>query len=459
MGQAISKNVAKNITNVQTSVENSTNVTNEQASFVNNYTELDNCNIYGNVAISNDSHTVAKNTQVAKVTNTTQINNTIQQNLQQTAKAMMGSLGFGTADANNLGTNTTNSTSNIKNTVNLLSTQYSFQTSGVFCENSNIGGSLSVNNLADSNFSSSQQLDQKSVSTIVNNITQSIKQKSSATVQGAAALLIALAILIAALGYGIEEPLNSRGGKIIICVILVIALGALCLWLYTIWGSVSAPVVSTFGPSGLCQGPAKTDNGKSTAPGPGPGPSPAAAGKKGLSKKSQVVNNAPMIYSTSLDGVAPNLIDLSVANVASGLYDNASSKGANQGLIQNQKAVSQMLSYQINRGYNAGTFLQLGLGGRGLVNASLNEIGTPLLDQQLNNDTTGPIWWSAQDTTNVSFLRDPSKAYSYLWFDPLNIVGYYNRDQPRLKPHIATPTTTLITRLIFWLNLLHPFII
>ena len=62
---------------------------------------------------------------------------------------------------------------------------------------------------------------------------QSIKQKASATVQGLASFIIALAILIGVVLWGLAKPLSSGAAKIVIGFVMVILLFALAAWAYT----------------------------------------------------------------------------------------------------------------------------------------------------------------------------------------------------------------------------------
>ena len=96
------------------------------------------------------------------------------------------------------------------------------------CQNSTfIGKNFLLTQNSGADFFSSQVVNNSQISDIANNISQSIEQKATATVQGMGAFLLIFAIIIAASGYAISKPLSSGGFKIVIASVVVIGIGTL----------------------------------------------------------------------------------------------------------------------------------------------------------------------------------------------------------------------------------------
>jgi hypothetical protein len=116
-----------------------------------------------------------------------------------------------------------NATTNIVNAMKTGSSQFSNTSQTFVCDNSTIiAKNLKIDFSGKSNFLSDQTLDNSQVADVVNKISQTATQKASSKVEGIAGFILALAVLIAAMGYSIAKPLSSGGGKIIIIIIIIV---------------------------------------------------------------------------------------------------------------------------------------------------------------------------------------------------------------------------------------------
>ena len=464
MGVAISTNVASNMASVSNNISHSTSISDIQKGVINNQIGLDRCTIYGGTTINNTSTTVATNTQVAKITNDDSVNNTIAQQLQQTAKAMMGSLGVGIADASNYGYNTTSATTSVKTKVSQLSSQSAYNDNGFWCQDSTIYGGLTVNDTTNDSFTSNQQLQEQNRVQVTNDITQAIKQKASATVQGLGAFIIAIAVCIAAGGYALSkmDPIHKSGSlsscevlcsfrpakrssgfnynmngtaktsnksrishtglKIMMFTLVTVTYGILITWIY-LSGFKPSVTAGSYGPTGICKGPVKNVKPNSM----------------------QNVSNGLIQYASPLQnpsGGDPSLVKISIINVAANLLQPALGAGADRGKIPNTEQISENMINQINHGFNAGTYIQLGIGGRGINIDSKIALFTDLPSSNCEKNCAALFSLpSKSSTTFPSPFRDNTNAFFYLYYDPLNIVGKYNKtsdQQPIIN--LKTPT-------------------
>ena len=103
------------------------------------------------------------------------------------------------------------------------------------CNRSTIKGDLNLSYTNSINFLSEQVLDNKAIQGVVNNVSQSISQKASATVEGLAGMLIALAVVIGAIGYTFSKPIASvTQSKSIMIPLVSIGMIALGILLYVL---------------------------------------------------------------------------------------------------------------------------------------------------------------------------------------------------------------------------------
>ena len=237
MGGAMSSNVASAVSEVSNSISNTTSVNTDQLNEQTNQFISNHCliKLSGDLNINAVTETSIKNDQITKVNSKTNFNNNIQQSVLQTALSKIGSLGIGFAEA----TNNTNLfcqiTNDVVNSVSTYAGQFNTQTQQVFCNDSTIiAKNLNINFSNSSDFYNKQILENTNVTDITNQISQSIVQKASATVEGLAGFLIALALVIASFGYSVAKPLSSGSFKIIIVVALVVVLVGVAVWLWLV---------------------------------------------------------------------------------------------------------------------------------------------------------------------------------------------------------------------------------
>jgi len=227
MGAAQTKNIATATSNVANSVVNTTSVNSAQIDnktqvidFVNCIVQLD-----GDLDIEGKTKTAIVNHQIANVNSSTGLNNDVQQSAVQEALSKVGALGVGYAEAVNNTSMFCSITNDIVNQVSLSAKQGSTSKQKFQCNDSTIiAKNMRINFDNASEFYNSQILDNDNVADVTNSISQSIKQKASATVEGLAGFLLGLALIIAAVGYAIAKPLSSGSTKIIIAAIVVVVL-------------------------------------------------------------------------------------------------------------------------------------------------------------------------------------------------------------------------------------------
>ena len=212
MGAAVSSNVASAVSEVSNNITNSTSVNSEQYNEQSNYFITNKCNITlsGDFNISAIAQTAVRNKQILHVKSQTSLHTSIQQSVLQTALSKIGSLGIGFADATNSTSLFCQITNDVINSVSAYAQQFNSQTNKVVCNDSTIiAKNLNINMGTSSDFYNEQIIQNENVTNITNEISQSIVQKASATVEGLAGFLIALALVIAAFGYTIAKPLSS----------------------------------------------------------------------------------------------------------------------------------------------------------------------------------------------------------------------------------------------------------
>ena len=230
MGAAVSSNTAKSIAKVSNNVSNSTDVSAAQVNAVQQQIDFDDCFLMmsGDINIESASQMVAKSKQIVTAMQQSHIQNTIAQQMMQQAKSQTGFLGVGFAEANNYASQMTDATSNVLNQLTTVANQFNYIDQGFRCEGSTfIGKNFLLSQGSSANFFSEQVVKNTQISSIANDITQSITQKATATVSGMSAFLLIFVLLIAACGYVLSKPLSSGSGKIIIGTVMVVGIGLL----------------------------------------------------------------------------------------------------------------------------------------------------------------------------------------------------------------------------------------
>jgi len=230
MGAAVSSNTAKSIATVSNKVSNATTVSDSQVNAVQQQIDFDDCflDMSGDINIQSASKMVAKSKQIVTALQQSHIQNTIAQQMMQQAKSQTGFLGVGFAEASNYASQMTDATSDVVNQLTTVANQFNYIDQGFRCEGSTfIGKNFLLSQGSSANFFSEQVVKNQQISSIANDITQSITQKATATVSGMSAFLLIFVLLIAACGYTLSKPLSSGSGKIIISTVMVIGIGVL----------------------------------------------------------------------------------------------------------------------------------------------------------------------------------------------------------------------------------------
>lgn len=223
MGAAQSSNTSDVIGNIANFVNNSTTVNSNAVNEVQNNIALNECKIkYGDTFnVQTSSTTIQKNNQIVKAKQDSNLNNNIQQKMLQESLSQVGSLGLGFSNAHNSATVIANSSNEIINAMNVGCTQNSTIHNNFNCNNSTIlAKNVNISYDSYSNFLSSQTLKNDQVANIVNDITQTVEQKATATLEGISGMILMLLLAIAVLIYVALKPLSSGSAKMIVGVIM-----------------------------------------------------------------------------------------------------------------------------------------------------------------------------------------------------------------------------------------------
>jgi hypothetical protein len=238
MGASISSNTASALADVSNSITNNTSASQNQINNNTNIVNIKTCKIFGdNLNINQYTNNIQKNSQIVSGISNSNVENDIQQKLLQTALSTVGSMGVGYANASNSASMTANVSNDIKNTVSAVSNQISEQTNTFSCEDSFIQEkNINITQGASSNFLSDQVVKSQNITKLANQISQTAEQKATAKVQGLSGFIIALAILIIAIGYAFSKPitsiLSSPPIKLLLTVGLLLLLTGIGVWMY-----------------------------------------------------------------------------------------------------------------------------------------------------------------------------------------------------------------------------------
>jgi hypothetical protein len=232
MGAAESKNVAEAVADVTNSVSQSTQADSTQVDQISNNISLSGCQIFGNLDVNAVSTSLVTNQQILKASQNTNLKNNIQQQMLQSASSKVGAMGIGYATASNAVSTMVNDTNTIVNAMAASASQYALTDNNFTCDNSVIRGNVKINFTDNKKFLSSQTLDNQQVSDIVNDVTQKVSQKATATVEGLGGLLIAIALIITAIGYTLTKPFTTGPLKLVLLLIIIFIVGALMTTAY-----------------------------------------------------------------------------------------------------------------------------------------------------------------------------------------------------------------------------------
>ena len=235
MGAAKSSNVADAVTNVANYVTQSTNANTTQVNTVSQNIDFRDCF----VKVKNDFDIIeaatisVANNQIIQAKQDANLQNNIQQQMLQQATSKVGAIGIGYSDASNAATEMVNSTNSVVNTINAVATQNSYNTQSFTCDRSYIeANNLVIDFSSSGNFLSNQTVKNDQVAKIVNDVSQTVQQKATATVEGIFGLLIAILIVVAVIIYSVLKPLSSGGVKFIIMIATVLLLVGIMVKMY-----------------------------------------------------------------------------------------------------------------------------------------------------------------------------------------------------------------------------------
>ena len=217
MGASQSSNVSEAVTNLTNFVSNSTSANTSQVIDVETNVKIKNCNIQlqGDLNARSTAKLRQTNTQIVNAQQDANLRNSIQQQALQQAQSKVGFLGIGYADAQNSSSELVNSSNTITNDMKASASQYSSVFNKFICDNSTIiADNMDIGFYSDSDFLSSQTINNTQTARVVNNISQKVDQSAKATVEGLGALLIGFLAIIAVIVYGLGKPLSSGSAKV-----------------------------------------------------------------------------------------------------------------------------------------------------------------------------------------------------------------------------------------------------
>ncbi len=231
MGGAVSSNVANIVTSVTNNITSSIQTNN---SFVNNCV---NSQKFVNCSISKAVIKNVCNIQSILKTMTTQqiqdtLNSQVAQQLLQTAQSQVGSMGIGYAAANNLVSALVNNANVISHSITQNASSISNIYNNFACTNSQFG-TLVIDNTGTISAFIDQVINQTAVDNLISNVSQDISQTATATIEGLTSFIIALAILIIAIGYVAFKPVGMiMSNKIIMITIVLFVVMSIVLFMY-----------------------------------------------------------------------------------------------------------------------------------------------------------------------------------------------------------------------------------
>ena len=236
MGAAVSSNVAQATSEVANSIANSTSVNSSQLNDTSSSVNLWNCSIdvQKDFNITAAQEVFLKNEQITKVSSQSTLSNQVQQSVLQNAISKIGSMGVGFAEAINNTSEFCSISNNVINNVSQSSAMFNKQANTFDCSGSTIkvGGNFNINFSNTSEFYNKQVMDNSNITNVTNDIKQTVTQKASATVEGLAGFLIAVAVLVAAFGYAIAKPLTTGPFKILMAVVILVVLSGIGIGMY-----------------------------------------------------------------------------------------------------------------------------------------------------------------------------------------------------------------------------------
>lgn len=264
MGASQSKNIASAVSEVTNSISQNTSADQSQVDIISQKINLANCSFTTgkDFNINLFASSSQESNQILDALQDSTVQNDIAQKMAQEAMSKVGPLAVGFSEATNNMSTFAKAKNVVVDAMRATSQQMSIGDQEFNCENStfNIGGSINWNFDSESDFLSTQTLNNNQVSNLVNNVTQDITQRSTSTVMGFGGSIIALAILLAAIGYVIAKPLDTISGRILVTSLILISLVIIIMlmFLYNTPPFFQKPIeCSPYSPVGGCSDPSQ----------------------------------------------------------------------------------------------------------------------------------------------------------------------------------------------------------
>jgi hypothetical protein len=267
MGSAQSNNVTDIASNLSNTIKNSTEINSQQINKVKTDIWFVDCIVQSGAKILIDlySQSTLRSEQLSSVDNTNSLANTIAQQALQQAMSKIGSLGIGYANASNYCNMTSSINNDVINTISQTATQINDNRSKFFCDNSQFISEddfiLSFSTIVD--MYQSNILNSTNLNNIKNDVSQSVQQTASATVEGPAAALLALAVLIIAVGWSYSKVVTSEAGAakplITLAIVGIIGLLIFLAW-YNSWWPFFNKLIPCSGSTEIGAPKSKCDN-------------------------------------------------------------------------------------------------------------------------------------------------------------------------------------------------------
>ena len=300
MGAANSSNVTNVATDIGNTIQNSTTINQQQITSFTKKITFSNCDMTsttGGFAATIYGITKLRQGQMDNVNGDVSLANNVAQSAIQSATSKVGSLGIGYANASNAVNMLCNVTNDVISNVSANETQIATSQDNISCNNTriNVRGNITFSITDSVDLVQTMVVKNSQVDNISNTVSQSVKQTASATVEGIAGALIAIAILIVAIGWSFGEVATSATSflKPLITIGIAVLIGFIIFlaW-YNSWG----PFFNKLTP---CSIATKIGNGSNFAQGSGIAQQPVVCDKCLIEDKSpQVVSlqSCPIKY-------------------------------------------------------------------------------------------------------------------------------------------------------------------
>jgi hypothetical protein len=313
MGAAESSNTSESVTKLANTIQQSTKADTTQVSNLSQNTDFTDCkiNLSGDLSVKSAAELAVSNSQIAAAKQDANLQNNVAQTALQEAKSTVGALGVGFATANNAARQLVDVSNDIRNDLFVSAGQFSNTNQSFSCNRTYIQAkNLNIDFTSKADFLSKQSLKNEQTAKIVNDITQTIDQKATATVEGLSGLLFMIILIILAIGYTLTKPFDTAAGKILMITIITCIIIGVFIWM---WATEKPPL---FGKPDQCIASSKT----------GQGDYPC----KNVSRGTITISNSPLRYAYPIFKLGQsNLVQMVIAKV-SGVSDN-SSVGVNNG--------------------------------------------------------------------------------------------------------------------------------